>query len=287
MMFIPRWEWSSEWGGWLLGAIGGIALLVILAIPWFFFLLNLQNLLNRIEPRNRAMSAGHVWLNFIPIFNLGWFLYTVVKIKESVEAEYRSRNRPPENDTGYNVGLVTGVLGIASFFLGWIPVLGWGMAIAQLICWVLYWLKTSELKEQLGGTATRTWGHGAYAGPHGVGSPRAGSQGHSSGPTYPAASTGPPPYAQQSGEPGYGSGVSDGYVSPEPPPFAEAALETSTPDDETPAHKAEVPTSETGACGEESTEADTQRTSCTCAVCGTEYLPGDNFCRICGLRLPQ
>lgn len=250
-MFTPRWEWSSEWGGWLLGAIGGIAFLVILAIPWFFFLLNLQNLLNRVEPRNRAMSAGHVWLNFIPIFNLGWFLYTVVKIKESVEAEYRSRNRPLENDMGYNVGLVTGVLGIASFFLGWIPVLGWGMAIAQLICWVLYWLKTAELKERLGGAATQTRRHGTYAGPH-------------------------------------GSGVSGGYVPPEPPSFAEAALDISTPDDETPAHnKAEVPASETEACGKETTEADTQRTSCTCAVCGTEYLPSDNFCRTCGLRLPQ
>ncbi len=152
MMFPFRWGWDWDWGWGLASVIGSIVLLVILVIPWFFFLLNLQNLLLRVQPRNRAMPSGYVWLNFIPVFNLGWFLYTVMKVRDSVRAEYVSRGWAPEGDQGYNVGLVTGVLAIASFFLGWVPGIGWAIAIAQLICWILYWLKTHELVKRLSTT---------------------------------------------------------------------------------------------------------------------------------------
>jgi hypothetical protein len=81
-------------------------------------------LLNRVSPVNRAMPAAHVWLNFIPVFNLGWFLYTVVKVRDSVRAEYQSRGWPVEGDLGYNVGLATGVLAIVTFIMGWVPLLG-------------------------------------------------------------------------------------------------------------------------------------------------------------------
>ena len=115
-MGFPSWAWDWGWG-WA-AAVGGIILLGIFLIPWFFFLLNLQNLLNRVSDHNRAMPAGYVWLNFIPIFNLGWFIYTVTKVRDSVKAEYRSRNWVLEGDFAYNVGLAAGVLAIVTFFMG-------------------------------------------------------------------------------------------------------------------------------------------------------------------------
>jgi len=129
-MTFPSWAWGWGWAV----AILAIILLGILVLPWFFFLLNLQTTLNRVSDRNRAMPAGHVWLNFIPVFNLGWFIYTVMKVRDSVRAEYQSRGWAAEGDFGYNVGLAAGILAIVSFFLGLVPVLGWGLAIAELVC---------------------------------------------------------------------------------------------------------------------------------------------------------
>ena len=123
--------------------------LALLLIPWVFFLLNLRSLLWRVHPQNRAMSPDQVWLNFIPVFNLGWFIYTVAKVRDSARAEYHSRGWDPSADFGYNVGLAAGILWICSAFLWWIPLIGWAVVIAWLVCWIIYWLKTSDLKHQL------------------------------------------------------------------------------------------------------------------------------------------
>ena len=88
------YNWSWDWGwGWA-ATVGTILALAIFVLPWFFFLLNLNTLLDRVKAENRAMAPSHVWLNFIPVFNLGWFLYTVVKVRDSVRAEYASRGWP-------------------------------------------------------------------------------------------------------------------------------------------------------------------------------------------------
>ena len=139
------------WGwGWIAG-IGLIILLGIFLLPWFFFLLNLQNLLERVSPANRRMAPGLVWLNFIPLFHLGWFIYTVIKVRDSVSAESQSRGWMLDGDLGYNVGLTAGILWIAAFFIGWIPFIGWVLPLAGVICWIIYWLKTSDLKHRLEG----------------------------------------------------------------------------------------------------------------------------------------
>ncbi|MFH0916193.1 MAG: zinc ribbon domain-containing protein [bacterium] len=144
---FPGWAWWN-WG-WEY-AIVVVILLGVFLIPWLLFCLTLQTTLNRVSDRNRAMPAGHVWLNFIPVFYLGWFIYTVVKVRDSVRAEYRSRGWAAEGDFGYNVGVVAGILSIFSFVLGWVPILGWGLAIAAIFCWIFYWLRIADLKNRLG-----------------------------------------------------------------------------------------------------------------------------------------
>jgi hypothetical protein len=194
---IDRYVWGWSWGGWpWLAGVGIVILLGVFLLPWFFFLLNLHTLLNRVSPVNRAMPAAHVWLNFIPVFNLGWFLYTVVKVRDSVRAEYRSRGWPVEGDLGYNVGLATGVLAIVTFIMGWVPLLGWALGIAQLVCWIIYWLRTHELKNQLEMSAFRTpgiypppppsWPTRPGSGPGSYGGARATAAGFGSGGTSPS-----------------------------------------------------------------------------------------------------
>ncbi|MFH0916194.1 MAG: hypothetical protein V1912_07065 [bacterium] len=254
-------------GGWMWGwsapaAVGGIILLGIILIPWFLFLLNLQTTLNRVSDRNRAMPSGHVWLNFIPIFNLGWFIYTVTKVRDSVKAEYQSRGWTPDGDFGYNVGLTAGILAIASFFIGWVPVLGWGIAIALLVCWIIYWLKTSDLKNRLGQGS--------------------GWQGSTPYPPY-------PPYPGSPGSaPGAGPGATPPYSASRtyqtPPPAAGPSFS------ETPVAGAPTAQGPPGAPPEDESAdqrpPDREPGARLCAGCGTPFDPGDGFCRTCGLRLP-
>ena len=158
-MFMWGWDWG--WGG-LWSFFWVIFVIAIFVVPWLFFLLNLRSLLERVSPVNRAMSPDQVWLNFIPVFNFGWFIYTVAKVRDSVKAEYQSRNWMPEGDYGYNVGLAAGILGICSVVFGWIPLLGWGVSVAALVAWVIYWLKTADLKSRLGyGSPTPYAGYGS------------------------------------------------------------------------------------------------------------------------------
>jgi hypothetical protein len=147
-MYSYTWDWNWAWGWFVV--VGVILGLAILVIPWFFFLLNLRNTLDRVSERNRAMPPEQVWLNFIPVFSLGWFIYTVVKVRDSVRAEYDSRGWAADGDFGYNVGLAAGILSVISLVLGWAPVIGWGLNLAWLVCWIIYWLKTNDLKNRLG-----------------------------------------------------------------------------------------------------------------------------------------
>ena len=122
-----------------------IVALAIMLIPAIFFFLSLQKCLNRISEQNRAMSPGYVWLNFIPIFNLGWIFYTVIKISDSVKNEGRSRNTTELGDGAYNIGMAMCICNIVSI----IPYIGSIAGIAALILWIIYWVKIADINGKL------------------------------------------------------------------------------------------------------------------------------------------
>lgn len=124
-----------------------LVVLAILLIPAIFFFLSLQKCLDRISEQNREMSPGLVWLNFIPLFNLGWIIYTVVKISNSVKNEGRSRNTTELGDGAYGVGLAMGICNIASI----IPYLGFLTAIAAFVLWIIYWVQIAGINRKLEG----------------------------------------------------------------------------------------------------------------------------------------
>ena len=108
-----------------------------------FFLLNLRNLLRQVSPQNRAMQPDYVWLNLIPVFGYVWMIITVIKVRDSVRAEFERRGWSPQGDFGFGVGLAFAILAIVSGLLTFIP---------MLVCWIIYWVKTSELARQLAQT---------------------------------------------------------------------------------------------------------------------------------------
>lgn len=129
--------------------IVGVGLLIEI-----LFLLNLRDTLRRVGDKNRSMPADYVWFTLIPVFGLGWFIYTVVKVRDSLRAEYRSRGWTVEGDLGYSLGLAAAVLAIVSavwtavsrdFLMAELV-----LAAGQLVCWVAYWVKIARVKGRLG-----------------------------------------------------------------------------------------------------------------------------------------
>lgn len=169
---------------WSLGLIVWVVFfsLIYLGIAFlvgFFFLRNLRDLLNRVSPQNRAMRPGQVWLNFIPIFNFGWMIYTVIKVRDSLEAEYRTRRWPLVGDFGYGVGMAFVVLSVVGWVMGLIPfystaVLSSLIGVGGFVCWIIYWVKTNGFKHRLGPEVLAPrYDHGPHSGPGYPGGPGA------------------------------------------------------------------------------------------------------------------
>ncbi len=116
-----------------------VLFLVILAVallPMIFFLLTLRNLLRQVSPQNQVMTPNSVWLNLIPLFGTIWMFVTIVRVRDSVSAEFRSRGLAPAGDFGFGVGIAYAIL---MLFAG----------IPGMVCWIIYWVKIADLKTQL------------------------------------------------------------------------------------------------------------------------------------------
>jgi hypothetical protein len=258
MMF---WDWN--WGAGLWASLWIVFVLAVLVTPWVFFLMALRGVLEKVSPQNRAMAPEHVWLNLIPVFNLGWFIYTVAKVRDSAKAEYYSRGWPVEGDFGYNVGLAAGIVGICAVVLSWVPVIDFGLGVAALVCLIVYWVKMADLKNRLsfGDQWRGTVSLPPYAGyqwPYDR-PPGPGAAPYAPPASYypPAPQPGPPPAPRPAQQPA--GGQQPGAGGPGAGPATAAQPGSLAP-------------------------KRTQRTQC--AVCGTTVAPDDRFCRGCGLPLP-
>lgn len=132
-----------------------VFLLVFLAIA-ILFLLTQYNILKAIQPQNRAMSPGEVWLQLIPLFNLVWQFIVVQRISESISREFSSNtfsfeeNHPISlyqqgNRPTYQIGMAMCILNV----LGLVPLLGSLARLAGVICWIIYWVQLSGYKNQI------------------------------------------------------------------------------------------------------------------------------------------
>lgn len=144
-------------------------ILLIGLIPMVFFLLTLQNTLKAIQPRNRAMQPGEVWLTLIPLFGAVWQFIVVSRIADSIEREIATENtfsfeQDPNYPTGsygskptHNIGIAYCVL----FCCGIIPLIGWLSTLAGLVCWIIYWVQVSEYKNRI---MRKNYATGGYQG---------------------------------------------------------------------------------------------------------------------------
>ena len=111
-----------------------------------FFLLHLNRLLSKCKPENINMEPGLVWLNLIPIFSLGWMFYTVIKVRDALKAEFKSRNlQSNDPQFAYSIGLAYCITLACSI----IPFIGFFTSISSFILWIIYWVKTHKYSTQL------------------------------------------------------------------------------------------------------------------------------------------
>lgn len=120
--------------------IGGLIGLVI----YVLYLLTLFGTLQAVAPQNRRMEPGLVFLMLIPLFNLFWNFWVVIKLRDSLQAEFTARSLQGDG-FGYGVGLAMSIL----YICGIIPLLGLLALLAALICWIIYWVKMAGYKRQL------------------------------------------------------------------------------------------------------------------------------------------
>jgi len=134
------------------GLLGGaliitVVLLAGIIILYVFYLKNLQELLNEVSPDNRQVPSANVWLMFIPLFNIVYRFILYPKISESLRLEFDEREAPKDGDYLKGLGLTLGILGVVNI----IPfdALKSITSLGILVIWIVYWVKTAEMKNQL------------------------------------------------------------------------------------------------------------------------------------------
>ncbi len=74
-------------------------------VPLIFFIINLQNTLYAVEPQNRTMEPGKVWLVLVPFFNIIWVFIVVNAIANSAKAQLEQYGVYSSERPAYNIGL--------------------------------------------------------------------------------------------------------------------------------------------------------------------------------------
>ena len=243
----------------------GLAIAAVVVYIYYRFLRTLRDLLRGVNERNRTMQPGHVWLNFIPLFNIAWIFVTVIKIRDSVRAEFKYRGLRPDGDFGFGVGITYAVTSALSGFTAPLPesmdestllflgAVGVIVGLTSFICWIIYWSRAAQLRNVLS-TAV----------------PVAGSPALPNRPTYQAPpwespSHPPPASASQAGQ--YPQNQSGSWLSGQQP---SGPAEPSQPSPEQP-----------GAGAQASTEAP-KPAALICPHCGAAYRQGAGYCWSCG-----
>ena len=123
-----------------------ICMILILLLPYMFFLAHLSKLFNKCDSKNKMMDGGLVWLLLIPIFNIGWLFYVIIKLRDTLKAEFKSReieNNDPE--FSFSIGLAYAITTVCSI----VPFFGMFCSLAAFILWIVFWTKTNKYSKLL------------------------------------------------------------------------------------------------------------------------------------------
>ena len=142
-------------------------LLLLFIVPAILFVLTQQNTLKAIRPENRLLRPGLVWLQFIPIFGQVWQFIVVSRIAGSAVRQRLSfrddsilgLSQEAAASIGKQPTLPLGIIycspeiiNILFLFTSLTPTtqtIQGLVALAQMICWIIYWVQLGRLRIQL------------------------------------------------------------------------------------------------------------------------------------------
>ena len=148
---MPIILFAQRGGGEALGALftgtlgllccGFEILLIAASIGYtIWYLMSMYQALDACSPRNRDMEPGMIFLIFIPLFNVVWQFFIVLRVSSSLAREFRARGMRGDGDFGKTIGL-------------------WGLILpftcigapAAPICMIMYILRVRAFTAQLAG----------------------------------------------------------------------------------------------------------------------------------------
>lgn len=129
-------------------AIAMIAVFAIFALIGIgigiLILIVLYNALNRLPEQFRQMPPGHVFLLLIPLFNMVWLFFVVMKISNSYRSFYEHYG-VDRGDCSYGIGLAWAICSVS----GIIPYLGFLASLASLVLMIIYLIQVTGYKNEV------------------------------------------------------------------------------------------------------------------------------------------
>jgi hypothetical protein len=120
--------------------VGGMIACMVLYVK------NLMDLMRQVEPKNRQIQPGFVWMLFIPFYGAFIFPFSLYpKIAESLKREFEERNNPQPGDYGKSLGLTLPfiMMGFIIPFLNFLAIIGWA------VVGIIFWVKMAQYKKML------------------------------------------------------------------------------------------------------------------------------------------
>ncbi|WP_430402374.1 hypothetical protein [Fluviicola sp.] len=111
-----------------------------------FYVKNLMDLMKQVDPKNRLVHPGFVWMLFIPFYGAVIYPFMLYpRIAESLKKEFDDRNSPQPGDYGKSLGIVLPILICCMI----IPVLNILALIGFLVIGIIFWVKMAQYKTML------------------------------------------------------------------------------------------------------------------------------------------
>ena len=136
-------------------AIYEFLFLALFFVPAILFLLTQQRTIRLIQPRNRRIEPGEVFLQLIPLFGMIWQFFVVARLSDSLRNELGERtfsfedtplvSPEKEERPTYRLGITYCIL-FCCFIL---PFIGTFLFLAGMVCWIVYWVQLSRVKKKL------------------------------------------------------------------------------------------------------------------------------------------
>ena len=121
-----------------------LVIIFLFLIPFLLYVRTLVKTMKVISLPNRQITPKNLWLLLIPVLGYFYLFYAVIKIADSLNAEYTQLGLTP-NDFGKKVGLIM----CSTPLLASIDMIAFIAVLAGFVCWIMHWSKMSRYKNTL------------------------------------------------------------------------------------------------------------------------------------------